>query len=139
MQCVGGRSPHDDCGTVLIIVENRDVHPLAADFLDDEAVRRLDVFKVDRAEGGAERADDFGKAFRIGFVQFDVETIDIGEFLEQDGLALHHRLGGQRPDIAQPQNGGAIGDDAHKVAARSKAAGIGRIIPDFQTGFGHAR
>jgi hypothetical protein len=61
----------------------------------------------------------------VGFVHLDVEAVDVGEFLEQNRLALHHRLGGQRADIAQPQHGGAVGDHGHEVAARGVAAGVG--------------
>jgi hypothetical protein len=52
-QRVGRRRPHDDGGAVLVVVEDGDVHPLAADSFDDEAIGRLDVFEVDRAEGGS--------------------------------------------------------------------------------------
>ncbi len=83
----------DDGGAVLVVVEDRDVHPLAASFSDDEALGRLDVLQVDRAEGGLQRDDDLDQLVGIGLVQFDVEAVDIGEFLEQDRLALHHRLG----------------------------------------------
>jgi hypothetical protein len=48
----GGR---DDRGSVLVVVEDRDVHPLAKRLLDDEAVRRGDVFQVDPAEARLEQ------------------------------------------------------------------------------------
>ena len=38
----------------------------------------------------------------------DVEHVDAGELLEQDRLALHHGLGGERPDIAEAEHGGAV-------------------------------
>ena len=37
---------------VLVVVEDGDVHPLAADLFHDETVGGLDVFEVDGAEGG---------------------------------------------------------------------------------------
>ena len=46
---------HDDGGTVLVVVEHRDLHPLAQLALDDEAFRRLDVLEVDAAESGLQR------------------------------------------------------------------------------------
>ena len=51
-------------------------------------------------------------------VHLDVDGIDPGELLEQDGLALHHRLAGQCANVAQAQHGGAIGDDGDHVAPR---------------------
>jgi hypothetical protein len=138
MQRIGGRSADDDGGAVLVVVEDGDVHALAAQLFDDEAVGGLDVFQVDGAEGGFQRADDLGQLHGVGFVQLDVETVDIGEFLEEDGLAFHHRLGRQRADIAKAQHGGAVGDHGHKVAARGVAAGGGGVGLDLEAGFGHA-
>ena len=49
---------------------------------------------------------------------FDIEDVDAGEFLEQNRLALHHRLGGQRADSAETQNRGAVGEHGDQVLAR---------------------
>ena len=43
-QGVGRRRTDNNRGAVLIVVEHRDVHAFAADFLNDKAIRRLDVF-----------------------------------------------------------------------------------------------
>ena len=104
---LGGRADNDG-GAVLIIVEHRDVHAFAADPFDDETVGGLDVFEIDRAKGRFHRADEIGQLFGVGFVQFDIETVDVGEFLEEHGLALHHRFRGQRADVAKPQHRRAI-------------------------------
>ena len=50
-------------------------------------------------------------------VDLDIEDVDAGEFLEQDRLALHHRLGGERADRAQAEHGGAVGDHGDEIAA----------------------
>ncbi len=39
-----------------------------------------------------------------------------GEALEQNGLAFHHRLGGERAEIAHAENGGAVADHRDEVA-----------------------
>jgi hypothetical protein len=78
-----------------------------------------------RAEGGLQRGDHFDQLLRVFFVDFDVEHIDAGELLEQDGLAFHHRLGRQRADVAQAQHGRAVGDHAHQVAAAGVLEGRG--------------
>ena len=74
------------------------------------ALRRLDVFEIDAAEGRLERLDDADDLFRILRVQLDVEDVDVGESLEQDALALHHRLRGERADVAQAEHGGAVAE-----------------------------
>ena len=92
MQRVGDTGAYDDGGAVLIVVEDGDVHPLAAKSFNDKTIRRLDVFKVDRTEGRGQRADDIGQLFRVRLVNLDVEAIDVRELLEENRLAFHHRL-----------------------------------------------
>ena len=96
----GGRD--DDRGAVLVVMEDRDLHPLAQLGLDHEAFRRLDVLEIDGAEGRLERGDDVDQLVGIVLVDLDVEDVDAGEFLEQDRLAFHHRLGGERADAPSP-------------------------------------
>ncbi len=132
-----GRADHDG-GAVLVVVEDRDLHALAQLALDVEALRRLDVFQVDATEGGFQRGDDLDQLVGVLFVDFDVEDVDAGELLEQHPLAFHHRLGGQRADVAQTQHGGAVGDDRDQVAARGVLEGIDRIGGDFLARRRHA-
>jgi hypothetical protein len=54
-------------------------------------------------------------------VDLDVEHVDAGELLEQDRLAFHHRLAGERADVAEAEHGGAVGDHGDQVAARGVA------------------
>ncbi len=98
---------------MLVVVEHRNIHPLAQSFLDLEAFRRLDIFEVDAAKAGFQRRHDLDEALGILFINLDIDRIYAGELLEQDRLAFHHRLGCQRADIAQAQHGRAIGDDRH--------------------------
>ena len=92
MQRVGGGGPDHDGGAVLIVVKHRNRHPLAAQLFHHETVGGLDILQIDRAKGRFQRADDVGQLVGVRLVQFDVETVDVGEFLEQNRLALHHRL-----------------------------------------------
>jgi hypothetical protein len=124
---------------VLVVVEDGDVHPFPAQLFDDEAVGGLDILKVHRAEGGFEGADDFRQLDRVGFVHLDVEAVNVGEFLEEDGLALHHRLTGQRPDVAKAKDRSAVRDHGDKVAFGGVAAGRCGVGLDLKTGLGHAR
>jgi hypothetical protein len=118
---------------------SRNAHALAAFALHIEAFGRLDVFQIDAAERRLERADDIDQAVRIAFVDFDVETVDAGEFLEQDRLPLHHRFAGERADCAEAKHRGAVGDDAYQIAACGEVASFGWIADDFVAGGGDAR
>ena len=69
----------------------------------------------------------------------DVDGVDVGEALEEHALALHHRLGGQRAQVAQAQDRGAVGDHRHQVALGGVLVGEVRIFGDGQHRHGHAR
>ena len=110
------RRAGDDRRAVLIVVEDGNLHRLLQRLFDVEALGRLDVFQVDAAEGGLEQLaglDDFVGILRV---QLDVEDVDVGEAFEQDTLAFHDRLAGQRADVAQAEHRGAVGDDGDQVA-----------------------
>ena len=106
----------DDGGAVLVVVEDRNVHQLAQALLDDEAFRRLDVLEVDAAEGGPRIAHAVDELVDVLGVDLEVDAVDVGEALEQHRLAFHHRLGGERAEVAQAQHRGAVGDHRDEVA-----------------------
>ena len=120
-------------------MKDRNVHLFAQLRFDHETFRRLDVLKVDAAKGRFQHGDRVDEIFDIGFGHLDVEDVDAGEFLEEDRLAFHHRLGGKRPDVAEPQNGSAVGNDRNQIAARCVIRGLGRIVGDLKAGRGHTR
>ena len=132
----GGGS--NDGRAVLVVVEYRDFAAFAQFFLNVEAFGRFDVFQVDAAESGLERGDDVHQFFGVGFIDFDIEHVDAGEFFKQYAFAFHHRFAGLGADIAQTEHGGAVGNHGHQVAARGVFVGVLRVGLDFQTGGGHA-
>ena len=123
---------------MLIVVEDRNVHPLPELALDLEALGRLDVLEVDGAEGGLEAGDDIDQLVGVALVDLDVEGVDAGEFLEQHRLAFHHRLRGQRADGAEAEHGGAVGDDGDEVGAHGQCVDLGRVADDLLAGGGDA-
>ena len=120
----------DDRGAVLVVVEHRDVHPLAQRLLDDEAVGRGDVLEVDPAEARLEQLDALDEALRVLGLHLDVDRVDVGEALEQHRLAFHHRLGGERAEIAEAEDRGAVGDHRDEIALARVIVGAGRILGD---------
>ena len=101
LQAVQDGRADDDGRAVLVVVEHRDLHALAQLALDVEALGRLDVLEVDAAEGRLERGDDVDQLVGVVLGELDVEHVDAGELLEQAALALHHRLAGERTDVAE--------------------------------------
>ena len=122
----------DDGGAVLVVMEDRDVHQLAQALLDDEAFRRLDVFEIDAAPAGAEQLDAIDELVGVLGGDFEIDRVDVGKALEQHRLAFHHRLGRQRAAIAEPEDGGAVGDDGDEIALHRVVVGAARILGDGQ-------
>ena len=128
----------DDRRAMLVIVEDRDVHLLAKLAFDLETLRRLDVLEVDAAEGRLERRDGRDHAVDLVGIDLDVEDVDAGELLEEDGLALHHRLGRQWADIAEAENRRSVRDDGDEVGS-GRIVGCGvRVVTDGKAGGGDA-
>ena len=124
---------------MLIVMEDRNLHALTQLLLDVEAFRCFDVFKIDAAEGGLQRSNMLNQFVRIGLIHLDIEAIDTGEFFEQYGFAFHHRLGGERPDIAQTQHRRAVGDYADQIATRGHVVRLSRVAHDLFTSERDAR
>ena len=116
MQRIDKASCADHGRSMLVVMENGDVHHLFQTLLDDETLWRLDVFKVDPAKGRPHQADSIDESVGIFGIKLDVDAVHIGKPLEQNRLAFHHRLGRQCPKIAKTQNCRPVRDYSHKVA-----------------------
>src|SRR5262249_3878250 len=88
--------------------------------------------EVDPAEGRLQRRHRVDEAGAVAGRDLEVVDVDVGELLEQAGLALHHRLAGERPDVAEPQDGGPVRDDGDPVAARRVVPGQVRLARDLE-------
>jgi hypothetical protein len=138
------RQPHalrggDDGGAVLVVVEDGDLHLLAKSVLDDEALGRLDVLEVDAAEARAQEAHAVDELVHVLGRDLEVDAVDVGEALEEDRLALHHRLRGERPQVAEAEHRGAVRDHRHQVALGGEVVGLARVLGDGETGGRHPR
>ena len=132
----GGR---DDGGAMLVVMEDWDIQQVLKLALDDETFRGLDVLQIDAAPGVADVLDHGDELVGVGRLDLDVEAVDVGEPLEQDRLALHHRLGRHVAQIAQAQDGGAVRDHGDQIALGGVIVGLVRILGDGQDRHGHAR
>ena len=133
-QRVGDRGTDDDGGAMLVVVEHRDLHARLELRLDLKALRSLDVLEIDAAEGRLQRRHRLDHALDSVGGDFDVEDVDPGEFLEQDRLAFHHGLGGQRADIAEPEHCGTVGDHRDQIGPGGQRRRFGRIVGDLGAG-----
>src|SRR5581483_4633369 len=133
------RREDDDRRAVLVVVEDRDVETLPQPCLDREAARRGDVLEVDAAEDGRDRLDDADDLVLVLRVEADREGVDVGELLEEHGLALHDRQRALGPDVAETEDGGSVADDGDRVALDREVPDLLRVGGDGARHAGHAR
>ena len=66
---------------MLIIVKNRDLHPLAQLALDIKTIRRLDVFKIHTTESRLKGGNNINETIEVGLVDLEIKDIDASELL----------------------------------------------------------
>ena len=129
----------DDGRAMLVVVEDRDFKPFAKLLLDDEAFGRLDVLKIDAAKAWRQHRDGIDEFVGVMRVDLKINAVDIGKFLEQDGLALHHRLRGGGANVAKTKHRRAVRDHGDDVALCGIVVGGVGIGLDGKTWCRHAR
>ena len=134
LECVDQCRPTDDRRAVLVVVHHRDVQLFLQTALDFERFRSLDVLQVDAPEGGRDGLHGLDERVHVGRVHLDVETIQVGEHLEEDTLAFHDRLARLRTDVAQTENSRSVGDDGNEVALGCVPVDLIPVLGDVQTG-----
>ena len=132
------RGGYDDCGSMLVVMQYWNAHFLTEPVLDNEAIRGLDVLEIDGAEGWLQAANGICEGVRVALVDLDVEHVDVREPLEQDCLALHHRLGGEGADVSEPEHRGTIRNDSDQIATCRVPCCASRVLHDRVAGFGDA-
>ena len=124
LERVDQRGQDDHRRPVLIVVEDRDVELLLQAVLDLEAARRRDILQVDPAEHGRHGLDEQHDLVDVLGGEAEREGVDVGQLLEEEGLAFHDRQGRPGPDVAEAEHRGPIGDDGHTVLLDRERIGL---------------
>ncbi len=74
----------------------------------------------------------------VGYVQFDVEHVDVRVDFEQQSFSFHHGFGGLGAYVAQAQHRGTVGDHGHQVALGGVFVHVVHVGGDFQARNRHA-
>ena len=122
---------------MLVIVKDGDIQHALERFFDIEAFRSFDIFQVDAAESGRDGRGNLDDLIRVVRIDLDIKHVHIGEFLEEHAFAFHDRLAGQRPAVAQAQDGRAIREHRHQVALGGIFVGCLGILFDLQHRHGY--
>src|SRR5690606_18591353 len=90
-------------------------------------------------KGVSDSGDSVDKSLGAFRVHFNVKNIDASKPFKQDTLALNNRLTCQRPQIAQPKNGGTIRDHRDQIAFIGVLVSIFRVFRNFPHWLSHTR
>src|SRR3989475_6092238 len=115
----------------------RDGEGVAQRCFDVETVGGADVLQVDAADGRLEQLTEADHVIRALRADFQVEHVDVGERLEQDPLALHHRLPGEWADVAEAEHRGPVRDHRDEVAFGGVAVDLLGALGDLAARLRH--
>ena len=138
LEGVEQRGPGDDRRAVLVVVEDGDGEGVAQRLFDVEAVGGADVLQIDAADGRLEQLTEADHVIRLLRADLQVEHVDVGERLEQDSLALHHRLPGEWADVPEAEHRGSVRDHRHEIAFGGVAVDLIGALGDLAAGLRHA-
>ena len=116
---------------MLIVVEDGDVAAFLELALDLKAAGSGDVFEVHAAERAGDERDGIDEFVYIMRLDAQREGIHIAEGLEEHAFALHDRHTGLRADIAEAEDGRAVGDDGAEVPAAGQLVAFLKILLDL--------
>ena len=88
LERVEKRGAGDDRGSVLVVVEDGNLHRLPQRLLDVEAVGCANVLEVDAADRRLEQLAELDHVIRILGPDLEIEDIEVGELLEEIRLCL---------------------------------------------------
>lgn len=116
---------------MLVVVDDGNDHLRFPLCLDYEAFRSLDVFEFDLSKGPLQPGHGFLNRRRVTFIHL---RIDVGEHIEQNGLAFHHGLGRHCADSAKAQNRPPVRDHGNDFGQPGLERRFARIFGDLFTG-----
>src|SRR5919202_6483104 len=105
------RAERDDGRAVDVVVHNGLGQGLYQASLDLEALRRRDVLEVDASEAWRYAHHGLHELVHVLRIYEDRHSRDAGELVVEDGLALHHRHRGYRPDVPEAKDPRAVRAD----------------------------
>ena len=139
LQCVLQSGSRDDGRTVLVVMHHGDVECALQAVFDVEALRSLDVLKVDTTESGGNLLHGLAELLGILFGHLNIEYIDATVDLEEQSLTFHHGFSAHSTDVAKTEYGGTVRDNGHEVTLVGVLEGSVGILLNFETGECHTR
>ena len=124
---------------MLVVVENRDIASRLELFFDFKTAGSADVFKIYAAERAGNVIHCFNYFVNVLCPYAERKRVNAAEFLEEHAFALHNRHTRLGSDIAESQNGGAVGNYRNHIPAAGKLPAFVIIFLDCEAGLRDAR
>src|SRR2546426_5764370 len=124
----------DRRGPLLVIVPYRDLALLPQTLEDAETFRLRNVLEVHATERGRDELDRLDDLLRVFRRDVDRESVDTAEVLELQGLAVHHRQSGLRPDVPEAEDACAVRDDGDLIPLVRQGPNLARVSRDVEAG-----
>ena len=88
---------------MLVVVHHGDVERFLQAFFDIEALRCLDVLKVDTSEGRSNALNSLAELLGVFLCYLDIKHVDTTIYLKEQSFSLHNGLTAKCANIAQTQ------------------------------------
>ena len=122
---------------MLIIVHHRNIEGALQAFLDIEALRGLNVLKVDAAKGWRNTLYSLTELLRVFLINFDVKYVYATVNLEKQALPFHYWLTTHGSNITESQHSCSVRNDCHKITLIRIFISIVRILLNLKTRISH--
>ena len=107
--------------------------------LNLEALRSLDILKVDTSECWSDCLYSLDELVWVFLVYLDIKHIDTTVNLEQQALTFHNRLSAHRAYVAQTQNCRTVTDNGNQVTLACIFVCILWVLLNLKTRFSNTR
>ena len=127
----------NDGGTVLVVMEDRNITYFLEFALDLKTSGSGNVLQVNAAEGTGDQGDGVHDLIHVFALNTQRERVYITKGFEKDTFALHHRHAGLGSDVSQSQDRCPVRNDRAQIVAPGKGIGLAYVLLDGKAGLRH--
>ena len=110
------RCKSNDCGTVLVVMKDRNIQFFYQAFFDFKATWRANIFEINSAESRSDITNCFNYFIDIFCRKTNWKSIDFSKLFKQNRFTFHNGHSGFRTDIAETENCCSVGNNGDKVS-----------------------
>ena len=134
LECIQQTCQNDNSRAVLIVVEYGNITLFLQLALDLEAAGGRNILQIDAAERAGDHIYGVDKLVNVLGLDTEGECVNVSKRLEQRAFALHNGHTCLGADVAQTENGAAVGDNGAQIVAAGQFVGFVYVLLDLQAG-----